>query len=74
MTGPFHRAAPAALEPWSKERLQSVECNQLSNVITYNAMFQIVCILAITNVKTIIKLQKPQRDVPKIYVAYYTKI
>ena len=54
--------------------MQSVECNQLSNVITYNAMFQIVRLLAITNVKTIIKLQKPQRDVPKIYVAYYTNI
>ena len=50
----------------------AAECNQLSNVITYNAMFQIVRLLAITNVKTIITLQKPQRTVPQIYVAYYT--
>ena len=50
----------------------AVECNQLSNVITYNAMFQIVRLLAITNVKTIIKPQKPQRTVPQIYVAYDT--
>ena len=50
----------------------AAECNQLSNVITYNAMFQIVRLLAITNVKKITKLQKPKSNVPQIYLAYFT--